>query len=308
MLRFVASRLIEFIPVFFGITLLTFVLLQVLPGDPVTAMMREHTDPAVVARVSHQMHLDDPWPQRYVEYMWGALQGDLGESYKLNRSVGDLLLNAFPKTLALTVGALSFAWTVGLIVGIVSALRPYSISDNLAMVFALLGVSVPVFWSGLVFQLIFGFKLEWLPISGFKDASYLIMPSIVLGWSSAAVIARLVRSSLLEVMRADYIRTARAKGLTERIIVTRHALRNSVLPVITVMALQVAGLLSGAVITESVFGIPGVGRISVGAITSRDFPLLQGAVILTVVLVVLGNLVADISYSFMDPRIRYGRS
>lgn len=306
MFQYVITRLIQFIPVFFGITFLSFILLQVLPGDPVTAMMKEHTDPEVVARVSHQMHLDDPWPQRYLEYMWGAVQGDLGESYKLNRSVGMLLLDAFPKTVALTVGALTFAWTIGLIVGIVSALRPYSISDNLAMVFALLGVSVPVFWSGLVFQLVFGFKLQWFPISGFKDASYLVMPSIVLGWSSAAVIARLVRSSLLEVMRADYIRTARSKGLRNWAVITRHALRNSVLPVITVMALQVAGLLSGAVITESVFGIPGVGRISVGAITSRDFPLLQGAVILTVVLVVLGNLVADISYSFLDPRIRYG--
>lgn len=308
MFRYIVTRLVEFIPVFFGITFLSFVLLQVLPGDPVTVMMGEHTKPDVVARVTHEMHLDDPWPLRYVEYIWGALQGDLGISYKLNRSVGALLLDAFPKTLALTVGAVTFAWTIGLIVGIVSALRPYSFSDNLAMVFALLGVSVPIFWSGLIFQLVFGFKLQWLPLSGFKDATYLIMPSIVLGWSSAAVIARLVRSSLLEVMRADYIRTARAKGLRDWLIITRHALRNSVLPVITVMALQVAGLLSGAVITESVFGIPGIGRISVGAINSRDFPLLQGAVILTVVLVVLGNLVADLSYSILDPRIRYTHS
>lgn len=305
MLRYIVTRLVEFIPVFFGITFLSFVLLQVLPGDPVTVMMGEHIKPDVVARVTHEMHLDDPWPLRYVKYIWGALQGDLGVSYKLNRSVGTLLLDAFPKTLALTIGAVTFAWTIGLIVGIVSALRPYSFSDNVAMVFALVGVSVPIFWSGLIFQLVFGFKLQWLPLSGFKDASYLIMPSIVLGWSSAAVIARLVRSSLLEVMRADYIRTARAKGLRDWLIITRHALRNSVLPVITVMALQVAGLLSGAVITESVFGIPGIGRISVGAINSRDFPLLQGAVILTVILVVLGNLVADLSYSILDPRIRY---
>lgn len=307
MLKHIVTRFIQFIPVFFGITLLSFIMLQVLPGDPVTVMMGEHTDPVVVARVSHQMHLDDPWPLRYVEYIWGALQGDLGESYKLNRSVGGLLLEAFPKTLALTAGALTFAWTIGIIVGVISALRPYSISDNSAMVFALLGVSVPIFWSALVFQLVFGYKLQWLPISGFKDWSYLIMPSIVLGWGSAAIIARLVRSSLLEVMRSDYIRTARAKGLRNRAVILRHAFRNSLLPVITVMALQVAGLLSGAVITESVFGIPGIGRISVGAITDRDFPLLQGAVILTVVLVVVGNLVADLSYSFLDPRIRYGR-
>lgn len=306
MLRFIVSRFIQFVPVFFGITLLSFMLLQVLPGDPVTAMMKEHTDPEVVARVTHEMHLDDPWPQRYVEYMWGALHGDLGESYKLNRSVSDLLLTAFPKTLELTIGALLFAWTIGLGVGILSALRPYSISDNLAMLFALLGVSVPIFWSALVFQLVFGFQLGWLPISGFKDLSYLIMPAIVLGWSASATIARLVRSSLLEVMHSDYIRTAHAKGLKNRVVIVRHALKNSVLPVITLMAVQVSALLSGAVITESVFGIPGVGRISVNAITSRDFPLLQGAMILTIVLVVAGNLVADLSYAFLDPRIRYG--
>lgn len=305
MLKYVIQRFVEFIPVFFGITFLAFILLQVLPGDPVTLMMGEHIDPDVVARVSRQMHLDDPWLLRYGKYMWGAFQGDLGQSYKLNRAVATLLFDAFPKTLALTVGALTFAWSVGLVVGVVSALRPYSITDNLAMLFALLGVSVPIFWSGLIFQFIFAFKLQWLPIAGFKGITYLIMPSVVLGWSSAAVVARLVRSSLLEVLRADYIRTAQAKGLQRWLIIMRHALKNALLPVITVMALQVAGLLSGAVITESVFGIPGVGRVSVGAIQSRDFPLLQGAVILTVLLVVVGNLVADLAYAFLDPRIRY---
>jgi peptide/nickel transport system permease protein len=178
-------------------------------------------------------------------------------------------------------------------------------SDQLVLVFALVGVSVPVFWSGLVMQLIFGWKLDLLPISGFGTIAHLIMPGIVLGWPSAAVVARLTRSSLLEVMNADYIRTARAKGLEERLVVLRHALKNSLLPVVTVMAMQVAELLSGAVITESVFGIPGVGRVSVGAIQNRDVPLLQGSVILTVLLVVLGNLLADLSYAFLDPRIRY---
>jgi peptide/nickel transport system permease protein len=305
MLRYVLQRLIEFIPVVLGITFITFVLLQVAPGDPVTLMMKEHINPDVVARVRKEMHLDDPWPQRYVSYMWDALHGDFGESYKSNRPVAQLLVDAFPKTLALTLGATAFACVVGLLVGILSALRPYSLSDHAAMVFVLLGVSVPVFWSGLIFQLIFAWKLNWLPLSGFADASSLIMPSIVLGWSSAAVIARLVRSSLLEVMRSDYIRTAKAKGLAAWSVLVRHALKNSLLPVVTVMAVQIASLLSGAVITESVFAIPGVGRISVGAIQNRDFPLLQGSVILAVVLVVLGNLLADISYSFLDPRIRY---
>jgi peptide/nickel transport system permease protein len=226
-------------------------------------------------------------------------------SYKIKRSVSDLLVDAFPKTLALGAAAILFAWGVGLPAGIIAALKHYSTSDYLATVFALLGVSVPVFWSGLVFQLIFGWKMGLLPISGYGTVVHLIMPGIVLGWSSAAVIARLARASLLEVMGSDYIRTARAKGLREWLVLARHAFKNSLLPVVTIMAIQVADLLSGSVITESVFGIPGIGRISVGAIQNRDSPLLQGSVILTVLLVVLGNLVADLSYAYLDPRIRY---
>ncbi len=173
------------------------------------------------------------------------------------------------------------------------------------MGFSLLGVSIPVFWAGLLFQYIFSLKLGWLPVSGFTSFKHLIMPSIVLGWSSAGTIARLTRSNLLEVMRNDYIRTARAKGNADIRVIVKHALKNSMLPVVTVMALQVAGLLSGAVITESVFGIPGIGRIAVNAIQNRDMPLLQGSVIFTTFIVILGNLVADILYSFIDPRIKY---
>ena len=197
------------------------------------------------------------------------------------------------------------AWGIGIPAGIISATRPYSIADHSVTIIALIGISVPVFWLALLFQLFFGLKLGWLPISGFKGPEYLIMPAIVLGAASAAVVARLTRSSLLEVMSADYIRTARAKGLKSWVVLLRHALKNSLLPVVTVMAIQVADLLSGAVITESVFGIPGIGRLTVGAIQMRDVPLLMGAVMMAVVLVVIGNLVADISYAYLDPRIRY---
>jgi peptide/nickel transport system permease protein len=290
--------------VIIGTTILTFFLLQVVPGDPITLMMAEHIQPDVVERVRKQMHLDDPWPQRYVRYMWDALHGDFGRSYKIKRNVADLIQDAFPKTIALTFAALIFAWSAGIPTGIISALKQYSVADHSVMAFALLGVSMPIFWTGLIFQLIFGWKLGWLPITGFGTISHLIMPGIVLGWSSAAVIARLTRSSLLEVLSADYIRTARAKGLSEWLVIMRHALKNSLLPVVTVMAVQIASLLSGAVITESVFGISGVGRVSVGAIQSRDFPLLQGSVIFAVVLIIAGNLVADLSYAFLDPRIR----
>lgn len=304
MLKFTLTRLLQAIPVILGTTFLTFFLLQVVPGDPVTLMMGEHIQPDVVERVRKEMHLDDPWPQRYVLYMWDALHGDLGRSYKIKREVADLIGNAFPKTIALTAAALLFAWGVGIPAGLLSALRQYSTADHAVMGFALLGVSMPIFWTGLLFQLVFGWKLGWLPLTGFGTVWHLIMPGVVLGWSSAAVIARLTRSSLLEVLTSDYIRTARAKGLPQRLVVLRHALKNSLLPVVTVMAVQIASLLSGAVITESVFGIPGVGRVSVGAIQNRDFPLLQGSVMFAVVLIILGNLLADLSYAFLDPRIR----
>jgi peptide/nickel transport system permease protein len=251
------------------------------------------------------MHLNDPVYLRYIKYMWGALHGDLGRSYKLNREVADLIVDAFPNTLKLSVAAVLIAWIVGIPAGIVSAVKQYSFIDNFFMGFALLGVSMPVFWSALIMQYIFALKLGMLPVSGFAGPQYIIMPAIVLGWSSAASIARLTRSSLLEVIRTDYIRTARAKGLREWQVVFYHALKNSMLPVVTIMAIQIASLLSGAVITESVFGIPGIGRLSVNAIQNRDMPLLQGTLIFTVVLVILGNLFADIAYSYLDPRIKY---
>ena len=306
MARYILTRIPVTIAVIIGITAVTFFLLNVVPGDPVALMMKEHVNPETIARVRKEMNLDDPAVVRYFRFMWGALQGDLGVSYKLNRPVADLILDAFPRTMALAGSALLVAWVVGIAAGIISAVKQYSPFDYGSMVFALLGVSVPVFWSGILLQYFFGLKLRWLPISGVDDGiKSLIMPAIVLGWSSAASIARLTRSSLLEVMRTDYVRTAYAKGLRDLPVILHHALQNSLLPVVTVMALQVAGLLSGSVITESIFGIPGVGRVSVGAIQGRDMPLLQGAVIFASVLVVLGNLLADIAYGFLDPRIRY---
>lgn len=304
MLRFILKRLLISIPVLLGITFIIFFLLNVVPGDPVALMMKEHISVDVVARVRAQMHLDDPAIVRYFRFLFGALRGDLGESYKLNRPVTSLILGAFPNTLILALWAAFFAWIVGIPAGIISAVKKYSLQDNLFMGFSLMGVSMPVFWSALLFQWFFAVKLGWLPVAGFGGWKYVIMPAIVLGWSSAGIIARLTRSSLLEVMRNDYIRTARAKGLHELPVIFGHALKNSLLPVITVMAIQVASLLAGAVITESVFGIPGVGRIAVNAIQTRDMPLLQGAVLFETVLVILGNLGADILYAFLDPRIK----
>ena len=305
MAKFIFKRLLSAIPILLGVSLIIFILLNVVPGDPITLMFKEHIYPEVIERLRIEMHLDDPAYIRYFRFIWSALHGDLGVSYKLNRPVTYLLLNAFPRTLILALSAALISWIVGIPVGVLSAVKQYSIEDYFFMGFALCGVSMPVFWSGLLFQYIFALKLGWLPVAGYAGVKYYIMPAIVLGWSSAGTIARLTRSSLLEVMQNDYIRTARAKGLRELPVIFRHALKNSILPVVTIMAIQVASLLSGSIITESVFGIPGIGRIAVGAIQSRDMPLLQGSVIFATFLVIIGNIIADVAYAFIDPRIRY---
>ncbi len=304
MLMFVVRRILASIPVLIGITAILFVMLNVVPGDPVALMMKEHASPDVIARVRAQMHLDDPVIVRYLRFLWDAVQGDLGTSIKLKRPVTNLIAAAFPNTLMLAAAAALVSWVIGIPVGILSAVRRDSLIDHLFMGISLLGVSMPIFWSALLFQYVFAMQLKWLPVAGFYGWKYLILPAVVLGWSSAGVIARLTRSSLLEVMRHDYIRTARAKGLWEAGVITRHALKNALIPVVTIMAIQVASLLSGAVITEAIFGIPGVGRISVDAIQSRDMPLLQGSVLFATALVILGNLVADLLYAALDPRIR----
>jgi peptide/nickel transport system permease protein len=307
MLKFIVKKIVFSIPLLFGISLLTFTLLNVVPGDPVALMMKEHVSPDVIANVRAQMNLDDPAYIRFFRFIFNALKGDLGISYKLNRPVTSLLIGAFPNTLILALSAAIVSWIIGIPAGILSAVRRNSFADNFVMGFSLLGVSMPVFWAGLIFQYIFAVKLGILPVSGFNGPKYVVLPAIVLGWSAAGTIARLTRSCLLEVMRNDYIRTARAKGLNEIKVIVGHALKNSMLPVVTVMALQVAGLLSGAVITESIFGIPGIGRIAVNAIQTRDMPLLQGAVMFTISLVIIGNLVADVLYAYLDPRIKYNQ-
>ena len=304
MLKYIVKRVLITIPILIGIVFIIFFLLNIVPGDPVTIMMKEKIKPAVMENLRMRMHLDDPWYVRFVAYIGNALKGDLGVSYKLNRDVSDLIRDSLPATAMLTFLSLIIAWLIGIPTGIISAVKKGKATDGFLMTFSLCGVSMPAFWSGLLLQYVFAYKLGWLPTSGFDTAAKLIMPSFCLGWSSSGSIARMTRTNLLEVMKNDYIQTARSKGLDEIKIVVRHALKNSMLPVVTIMAVQVSGLLSGAVITETIFGIPGIGRISVNAIHSRDMPLLQGTAIFTAVLIILGNLVADILYSVLDPRIR----
>ncbi len=301
MIKYIAKRILVTIPVLIGVIFLIFVMLSVVPGDPLTVMMGEKVKVDVIERLSESMHFNDPWYIRFIWYLWGILHGDFGTSYKLMRSVSSLIANAFPKTLLLAVTAAVLSWAIGIPAGIISAVKKNSVADHLFMGFALCGVSIPAFSVGMLLQNVFN---GILPVSGFSSPRHLILPAIVLGWNSAGTIARLTRSSLLEVMEDDYIRTARAKGLAPVSVVLRHALKNSMLPVITMMAIQISSLLSGAVITETLFSIPGVGRLAVDAINSRDMPLLQGTVIFTTTVIIAGNLIADILYCVADPRIR----
>lgn len=304
MIKYIVKRILIAIPVLIGVMLIIFLMLNVVPGDPVTLMMREHIKPELIERMRVQMGLDQPVMVRFLNYLKDAFRGDFGVSYKLNRNVTDLILNAFPHTVRLSIFAALIAWIIGIPAGIISAVKQNSFTDRFFMSFSLLGVSMPVFWAALMLQYVFAFKLKLLPVSGYATWKHLLMPAIVLGWSSAGSIARLTRSSLLEVMKNDFVRTARAKGLKESAVVVGHALKNALLPVVTMMAIQIASLLSGAVITESVFGIPGIGRLAVNAIQTRDMPLLQGTVVFTTILIICGNLIADLLYSVIDPRIR----
>ena len=305
MLKYIIKRILIAIPILVGIVLLIFLMLQVVPGNPITVMMKEKANPDVIANITERMHLNDPWYIRFARYIWDALHGDFGISYKMkNREVSKMIMEAFPNTVKLTVAALVVAWVIGIPAGIISAVKRGSLLDNFVMTFSLCGISMPTFWVAMLFQYVFGYTLRWLPISGFDKFECLIMPAFVLGWSYSGSIARMTRTNLLEAMHNDYIRTARAKGLRESGVISRHALKNSMMPVVTMMAMQVAGMLSGAVMTETIFGIPGLGRITVDAIKNRDMPLLQASTIFAAVLIILGNLVADIVYSFLDPRIR----
>lgn len=306
MLKKVVKRILISIPVLIGVVLAIFVMLRIVPGNPVTTMMGEHVNPAVIEKISKEMGLDQPYYIQFLKYIANALRGDFGTSYRLNRNVTQIIIEAFPNTVKLSLLAAAVSWVIGIVAGIVAAIRQNRLLDRLFMGCALMGVSMPVFMTALVLQYVFAFKLKWFPVSGFESFRAMILPAIVLGWNSAGSIARMTRSNLVEIMQEDFIRTARAKGLREHAVIIFHALKNAMLPVVTMMALQISSMLSGAVLTESVFGVPGIGRLAVNAIETRDMPLLQGTVVFTTVLIIVGNLIADLLYNVLDPRIREG--
>ncbi len=309
MLAFVAKRLLGLVPVLFGVVFLVFSMLWLAPGDPVLALLGEGAQGISAAQVEELRRaygLDRSFPEQFVSYLGDVVRLDLGTSLRSSQSVTSEVLSRFPATLALAGVAMGIAVVVGGLFGVLAAVYKGTWVDSVAIVVALLGVSVPVFWSGLVLMLVFALQLGWLPASGFGGWRHLIMPAAAVGFSSAAFIARVTRASLIEALRQDYVRTARAKGLREGRVRMKHALKNALLPVVTVVGLQFGGLLGGAVLTETVFAWPGVGRLLVDAIRSRDLPLVQGSVLLVAVVFIVVNLLVDLSYAVLNPKVRYG--
>lgn len=356
MTRYILKRLVMLIPVLLGISLVTFGMLRLIPGDPARIMLGEHATAESIARFRESMGLDDPIPVQYARYLGRLLRGDLGRSIARQEWVTVEIAQRLPATIELSIGAMLVATLVGVSAGIISAYKHNSVFDLATMIGALIGVSVPVFWLGLLLSYLFGFRLHWLPpsarltvgvelqtipqafnlqasgslsslavsvlnfLSGFyvldsivtanpealiDSLRHLILPSIALGTIPMSIIARITRSSLLEVLGMDYIRTARAKGQHERVVLMVHAMKNALLPIVTVLGLQFGGLLAGAILTETIFSWPGMGRLVVERILARDYPTVQGAVLVIALLFVLLNLAVDVSYAFLDPRIRY---
>ena len=305
MIGFLLRRALRAVLVVFGVTFATFAMMY-LSGDPVYLYADPRASEADIEHLRKELGFDKPWPAHYVEFTSGILRGDLGTSLRYHEGVLDLLLARLPATLELTACALLLSVVIPLPLAIAAASFRGRWPDSVAMGLALLGQSVPSFWLGILLILLFGVKLRWLPISGMGGISHLVLPAVTLSTFAIARNARLLRSSLLEVLNLDYIRTARSKGLRETAVMYRHALKNSMLSVITVIGLQVGFLLGGSIIVETVFAWPGLGRLTIQAITGKDIPLVQGAVVFMALLFVLVNLLVDMSYTFFDPRIRYG--
>jgi peptide/nickel transport system permease protein len=312
MLTFLGQRILQLIPTLFFVSVIIFSLQQLLPGDPATIMAGEERDPAVIAQIRAQYRLDQPIPVQYLYWVKGVLTGDLGESMRIKQPVRSLILEKLPVTLQLGLMAIVIAVTIGISAGIVSAVKKGTVWDYAANVFALWGLSTPNFWLGIMLIFLFSVELGWLPASGYvpltedwrQSLASTIMPAFVLGNAIAAVLMRHTRSAMLQALGSDYVRTARAKGLFERTVVLKHAMRNALTPVITLGALEFGTLLSGAVLTEQIFTIPGFGKLIVDAVFNRDYAVVQGVVLVTATIYITLNLLADIAYVLVNPRLR----
>jgi peptide/nickel transport system permease protein len=313
MVRFLIRRLLFSCLVVAGVATIAFALLHFIPGDPVDAILGTEANPQSREALRHELGLDRPLINQYFSWWWGLLRGDMGDSVMVKQPVGKLILERLPATIPLALLSMTIAILIAIPAGIVSALRRNTWLDGVVSIFAFSGLSIPGFWLGALLILGFSVKWQWLPpggyVSVFKDPidglRHLILPAIALGMTFSAALMRMIRSSLLEVLSRDYIRTARAKGQQEHLIVFRHALRNALIPAVTIIGVQVGALLSGALVIEQIFSLPGIGRLTVQAVLDRDFPLVQGCVIVIAIIFVIANLLTDLLYVYLDPRINY---
>ena len=304
MLKFTMKRLVYLVLVLVGVSFLVFLLLYMTPGDPVRMMLGESATPEAQAELRLELGLDDPFLVQYGRYIKNiVVHQDLGTSYSTRRPVLDEIMTVFPNTVKLATAAIIIAVILGTFLGIVSAVKQNSLLDNAVMVLALIGTSAPIFWIGILMIILFSVNLGWLPPSGFGSFKQLIMPALALGMQSTAVVARMTRSSMLEVIRQDFVKTARAKGQKESVVIMKHVFRNALIHVITVVGLQFGTLLGGAMLTEVVFSIPGVGRLMIEAIKQRDFPIVQGSVLFVAACFSLVNLAVDLLYAVVDPKV-----
>jgi peptide/nickel transport system permease protein/oligopeptide transport system permease protein len=304
-LTFLTRRLLLAVPTLAGVLIVVFLLLYVAPGDPVMEMVGERADAETIARLRRELRLDDPLHVQFGHYISGVLRGDLGRSYITGRPILGDIVERFPKTLQLAGAAMLLASITGITIGVLSARRPGGWLDRISLGGAYLGISFPVYWVGLLLILLFAVELRWLPPSGFGGLEFIVLPALALGTRSIAFLARVTRSAMLEVLGSDFVRSARAKGLHERVVVVRHALRNALIPVITVLGLDFGSYLTGSILTETIFSWPGLGRYVVNAIARRDLPAIQGSVLFLSFVFVLVNLLTDLAYAKADPRVSY---
>lgn len=305
MWRYILRRLVMLIPVLFGISIFVFLLMHLTPGDPALLMLGEHAPTAQLEALREELGLNDSLPVQYWNWLKRAVRFDFGRSLRSKKLVTREILDRLPATAQLATAAVGISIIIGVPVGIISAARPNSWFDNIAMIGALTGVGMPAFWQGIMLILVFSVSLGWFPSSGRMGGwQYLVLPAVTLGTAATASVARMTRSSMLEVLQQDYIRTARSKGLPRRAVILVHGLRNALIPVVTMIGLQFGGLMSGAVLTETIFAWPGIGRMVVEAINNKDFPLVQGTIMTIALLYALVNLVVDVLYAFLDPRLR----
>lgn len=304
MVTFLARRLLQLIPVLFGVSVLVFLMIHLIPGDPAVLIAGFDAREADVVRIREALGLDQPLPLQYVQFVGRALIGDFGESFRTGRDVIDEIGFRYWNTLALGLAAVTFGTALGIFTGILTAVFRNGWFDSSVLTISLLGISMPPFFLGILLMLFFSVFLGWLPLTGMGSWQHFILPTLTLGIPNAAIISRITRSSLVEVLNQDYVRTARAKGMAESIVINRHAVRNALIPVVTVAGLQMGYLLGGAVVTETVFAWPGIGRLIVQSISARDFPVVQAAVLLLAVTFVLINLFTDLLYRLLDPRIK----